>query len=65
MLILQTLDGFKSFKYKDKLLGNVVAAGCNTILENLTIAVLLKYLSNFWESLKMALINCKVELKLR
>ena len=25
----------------------------------------LKYLSNFWRSLEMPLINCKVELKLR
>ena len=29
------------------------------------IAVPLKYLSIFWRSLKMSLINCKVELKLR
>ena len=25
----------------------------------------LKYLSNFWRSLEMSLINCKVELKLK
>ena len=29
------------------------------------IAVLLKYLSNFWRSLEMLLINCKVELSLK
>ena len=29
------------------------------------IAVPLKYLSNFWRSLKMPLINCKVELSLK
>ena len=29
------------------------------------IAVPLKYLSNFWRSLEMPLINCKVELSLR
>ena len=28
------------------------------------IAVLLKYLSNFWRSLEMPLINCKIHLKL-
>ena len=32
------------------------------ILKN-TIAVPLKYLSNFWRSLEISLINCKVELK--
>ena len=34
-------------------------------LQKATIAVLLKYLSNFWRSLEMPLINCKVELKLK
>ena len=37
----------------------------NVILRNAAIAVLLKYSINFWRSLKMPLINCKVELKLR
>ena len=31
----------------------------------MTIAVPLKYLSNFWRSLDIPLINCKVELKLQ
>ena len=51
-----------------KLLGNTVAQADNTangILKNATIAVPLKYISNFWRSLKMPLINCKVELKLK
>ena len=52
-------NNFKSFKYQ--LLGNTA----NGILTNATIAVPLKYLSNFWRSLEMPLINCKVELKLR
>ena len=34
-------------------------------LKSATIAVSLKYLSNFWRSLKMSLINCKVGLKLK
>ena len=34
-------------------------------MRNVKIAVPLKYLSNFWRSLEMLLINGKVELKLR
>ena len=37
----------------------------NGILKNATIAVPLKYLSNFWRSLEIPLINCKVELKVK
>ena len=37
----------KSFKYKAKLLKNSRADGANGVLENETIAVRLKYLSNF------------------
>ena len=61
-------DIFKSFKCKAKLLGNTVAQPANTtngILKIATIAVPLKYLSNFWRSFEMQLINCKVELKLK
>ena len=36
------------FLYKAKLLENTVAYGANGILRNATIAVPLKYLSNFW-----------------
>ena len=32
----------------------------NRILKNATIAVPIKYLSNFWKSIKMPLINCGV-----
>ena len=32
--------------------------------ESVKIAVPLKYLSNFWRSLEMPLINCKIELSL-
>ena len=58
----------KGFKYKDKLLGNTAgrpAPSTNGILKNATIAVPLKYLSNFWRSIKNPLINFKEELKLR
>ena len=37
----------------------------NGILENATIVLSLKYLSNSWRSLQMPLINSKVELKLK
>ena len=59
------VNDFKSFKYTAKLLGNVEADGTNGILKNATNAVPLKYRSNFWRSLEMPLINCKVELKLK
>ena len=50
---------------KAKLLENTDADGDNGILNNATIAVPLKNLSNFWRSLEMPLINCKIELKLK
>ena len=52
---------FKSSRYKAKLLGNIAAYGMNGILRNATIAVPVKYLSNFWRSLGMPLISCKME----
>ena len=61
-------NNFKSFKYNIKLLANTVAQADNVsngILKKATIAVPLKYLSNFWRSLEMPLINCKVESKLK
>ena len=36
----------------------------NGLFKNVKIAVPLKYLSNFWRSLEMLLINCKIHLKL-
>ena len=62
-------DYFKSFTYQAKLLGNTEAQlnpnDASGILQNATMAVSLKYLSNFWRSLEMPLINCKVALKLK
>ena len=49
-------------EYKANLLGNAGADNPNGILENATFAVSLKFLSNFWRSLEMSLINCKGEL---
>ena len=66
---VENADHFKSFEYKAKLLGNTVAQpaqnNANGILKNATIAMPLKYLSNFWKSVEMPLIHCKVELKLK
>ena len=50
-----------SFKYKANLIGNTENNGTKNEVK---IAVPLKYLSNFWRSLEMPLINCKVELSL-
>ena len=54
-----------STEYEDKLLENTGADGANEILKNATIDVPLKYLGNFWGSIEMPLINCKIELKLK
>ena len=56
-----------SFEYKIKLLGNATevagnAAGVRRL--NVKIVVPLKYLSNFFRSLEMPLINCKIKLNL-
>ena len=58
-----TQDNSKSFDYKVKLLGNPVVAN-NIARLNVRIVVPLKYLSNFFRSLEMPLINCKVKLNL-
>ena len=50
-----------SFKYKSSVIGNTEADGTKN---GVKIAVPLKYLSNFWRSLEIPLINCKVELSL-
>ena len=51
----------KSFHYKVKLLGNPVADD-NIVKLSVKIVVPLKYLSNFFRSLEIPLINCKVKL---
>ena len=50
-----------SFKYKANLIGNTENNGRKN---GVKIAVPLKYFSNFWRSLEMRLINCRVELSL-
>ena len=55
-------DNAPSFKYKANLIGNTETDGAK---KGAKIAAPLKYLRNFWRSLEMPLINCKVELSLR
>ena len=49
----------KSFKFKIKITGKTPATG-NT--KDVEIIAPLKYLSNFWKTLEMPLINCEVNL---
>ena len=49
-----------SFKIKDKITGEKG----NDSSEDVEIMVPLKYLSNFWRTLKMPWINCKIDLDL-
>ena len=58
-------SNFKSFEYKTKLSGNIEDSGANGNWRNATIVVPLKDLKNFWRSLEMSLINCKIELKFK
>ena len=62
-----TANNSNSLKYKIKLLGNVTevagdAAGVRRL--KVKVVVPLKYLSNFFRSLEMPLINCKIKLNL-
>ena len=46
------------------LIGDTVADGTNRKKEGIKIVVPIKYLSNFWRSLEIPLINCRAELSL-
>ena len=59
-----TTNDSSSFKYKSSLIGESTAVGGNRVFKNAKIAVPLKYLSNFWRSLEMPLINCKIHFEL-
>ena len=58
-----TIDDSTSFKYKSSFFKPLTAAD-NGVFKDVEIAVPLKYLSNFWRSLEMPLINCKIHLEL-
>ena len=57
-----SVDNLSSFKYKSNIIGNLSQAGTRN---NVKIVVLLKYLSNFWRSLEIPSVNCKVEFSLK
>ena len=62
-----TADNPTSFRYKVNLLGNIDAIDpdpARLFRLNVKIVVPLKYLSNFFRSLEMPLINCKIKLNL-
>ena len=61
-----TTDTSQSFKYKAALIGKSANGvnNKNSSVKNAKIVVPLKYLSNFWRSLEMPLINCKIHLEL-
>ena len=48
-----------SFNFKSKIIGETNDDGD---IENVEIMIPLKYLSNFWRTLEMPLINCEIEL---
>ena len=52
----------KSFDYKTEIIGSLDAGEDEK--EDVTIAIPLKYLGNFWRSLDIPLINCKITLTL-
>ena len=60
---IPNLDKSSSFKYKVELLGDPVVAN-NIARRNVKVVAPLKYLSNFFRSLEMPLINSKTKLNL-
>ena len=56
-----SIKNSKSFEYKTKITGELEG---NDVEKNVEIAILLKYLSNFWRNLDMPLINCEISLTL-
>ena len=61
-----TNDNSQSFKYEAALVGKTADAvdNRNSSVKHTKIVVPLKYLSNFWRSLEMSLINWKIVLEL-
>ena len=61
-----TIDNSQSFKCKAALLGKTANAvnNTNSSVKDAKMVGPLKYLSNFWRSLEMLLMNCKVYLEL-
>ena len=58
VVLIIFLENSAFIKFKQKITGKTVAGGT----KNIEIIVSLKYLSTFWRTLKMPLINCKINL---
>ena len=58
-----TTDDSSSFEYKSSFF-KPLTADDNGVFKDVEIAVPLRYLSNFWRSLEIPLINCKIHLEL-
>ena len=56
--------GSQSFKFKATLYKKEQSCWRNSSVKDITTVVPLMYLSNFWRSLEMPLINCKVHLEI-
>ena len=59
-----TIGGSSSLKYKSNLLGNTTVEDGNAIWKNAKIIVQLKYISLFFRSLEMPLINTELYIEL-
>ena len=55
-----SIIGSNSFDYKTKIVGSLAAGELEK--QDITIAIPLKYLGNFWRSLDIPLINCEITL---
>ena len=53
-----------SFEYISRILGESTVIGFDRLFKNVKIAVSIRYLTNFFSSLEMPLVNCKIHLEL-
>ena len=65
ILLIVIILNVAKLKNNAELSGDTEADGNGGVLKNATIAVPLKYLSDFLRSVEMPQINCKIKLKLK
>ena len=58
-----SVDNSSSFKYKFSFIGESTTVNSNRVFKDVKIVVPRIYLSNFWRTLEMQLINCKINLE--
>ena len=58
-ILLTVLEIIHYFKHKSSFFKTLTDAN-NGVLKNVKIVAPLRHLSNFWRSLEMSLINCKI-----